>query len=103
MRRYQTVLRTASAMLAGGLLVLAAQAIGGYWSRPAQAADIDNLARSALVNLQETLKNPNSRQKIQGVAGLGDGRTFIVYTDSQIYFYQYNVPGVQQVGTSMPR
>jgi len=98
MKRYAAVWRTAAAMLAGVVLTLAVQHISARWNRSADAASIDQLARSTMVNLVQAL--PWSGNKIRGVAGLGDGRTFIVHTDEQIFFYQL---GFGATPTTTPR
>jgi hypothetical protein len=92
MVRKGEVVRTVLAMLAGAVLVLAIQALSGHATRQAEAAGIDDLARSAMVNVVQSIPWPG-REKIRGVAGLGDGRTFIVYTDENISFYQFVNPG----------
>ncbi|KPL08592.1 hypothetical protein AMJ85_08355 [candidate division BRC1 bacterium SM23_51] len=79
------------AMLAGALLVLVIQGLGARWDRQAQAASIDELARSAVARLIESVPWSGG-EKIRGVAGLGDGRTFIVYSDDTIRFYQFAGP-----------
>jgi len=88
-RFFHTIL----AMLAGAFLVLAVQGINERWNRKAEAATIDQIARSTLVRLIEAIPNVRG-EKIRGVAGLGDGHTFIVYTDKDLRFYQfgYGVP-----------
>ena len=98
MVRRESLIRTVLAMLAGALLVLAIQGLGERWNRQAGAASIDQLARSALVHLIEAVPRPGG-EKIRGVAGLGDGRTFIVYSDDTIRFYQF---GGRPVGQSTP-
>ncbi|MBM3336065.1 hypothetical protein FJY63_15505 [Candidatus Sumerlaeota bacterium] len=90
----KSVLKTIGAMLAGALLTLAVQVVVGRWDRPAEAATIDQFARSAVANLISSLSWSGS-DKIRGIAGLGDGRTFIVYTDKRIDFYQLGAVGVQ--------
>jgi len=88
MIRSKTWLKTGLAMLAGVLLTLAVQGLGGRWTRPAEAARLDDLARSGMSQLIHSLPwVGNSR--IRGITGLGDGRTFIVYTDKDIMFYQF--------------
>ena len=92
----KSLLKTIGAMLAGALLTLAIQVVVGRWERAAEASTIDQFARSAVANLISSLSWSGS-DKIRGVAGLGDGRTFIVYTDSRIDFYQMGGLGVQSV------
>ena len=78
------------AMLAGAILMLAVQGLGERWSRRAGAATLDEFARSTMANLVSSLPW-TGKGKIKGIAGLGDGHTFIVYTDDNIQFYQFNL------------
>ncbi|MCX8036094.1 MAG: hypothetical protein N3D11_03355 [Candidatus Sumerlaeia bacterium] len=82
--------KTALAMLAGAVLTLAVQSIGEKWTRRAEAASISQLAQQTMANLVGSLPIVGG-DKIRGVAGLGDGRTFIVYTDTNINFYQFGM------------
>jgi len=99
--RTKSWLKTVLAMLAGALLMLAIQSLGERWSRQAEAATLDQLARSTMANLIQAVPWVGSA-KIRGVAGLGDGRTFVIYTDKQVQFYQIGYPGVPPAA-SLPR
>jgi len=81
-------LKTLLAMAAGAILTLAVQGLGERWNRRAEAASIDQFARSTMANLLSSLPF-SGKGKIRGVAGLGDGRTFMVFTDDNIYFYGF--------------
>jgi len=85
--------KMALAMLAGALLMLVIQSVGQRWSRQADAATLDQLARSTMASLIQAVPWTGSG-KIRGVAGLGDGRTFVIYTDNQVQFYQIGYPGM---------
>jgi len=84
-------LKTVLAMLAGALLTLAVQSLGGRWGRRAEAATLDQIARSGMSGVAQLIHSIPwiGGDKIRGVTGLGDGRTFIVYTDEKINFYQF--------------
>jgi len=69
-------------------LTLAVQGLGARWTRQAEAASLDQIARSGIAQLIHSLPWVGG-EKIRGVAGLGDGRTFIIHTDDRIYFYQF--------------
>ena len=102
-RNYRTKswLKTVLAMLAGALLMLVIQSLGERWSRQAEAATLDQLARSTMASLIQAVPWVGSA-KIRGVAGLGDGRTFVIYTDTQVQFYQIGYSGVPPAA-SLPR
>jgi hypothetical protein len=88
MLRNRSWIKTILAMLAGAILTLAVQGLSERWSRHAEASTLDQLARQTMANLLSSLPW-TGKGKIRGVAGLGDGRTFIIYTDDNIYFYGF--------------
>jgi len=93
MLRSKGWIKTVLAMAAGALLVLAVQGLSEKWNRRPEAATLDQLAAQTMANLVQTIPWVGGG-KIRGVAGLGDGRTFIVYTDDKLNFYQFGfVPG----------
>ena len=95
MVRKESLFKMVLAMLVGALLVLVIQGVGERWDRQAEAASIDQLARSAVANLIDSIPKPGG-EKIRGVAALGDGRTFIVFSDDTIRLYQFGYGSVAQ-------
>ena len=90
MARRNGWLKILLAVAAGAALMLAAHGLMRNWNRPAGAATIDEMARSTMTRLISSLPWTGS-DKIQGVVGLGDGRTFIVYTASNLQFHQMGI------------
>jgi len=91
MVRGKRLAKTLATLLIGVLIGMAAQMLGARWSQKAEAASIDSLARSAIAQIVQAIPLPNG-DKIKGVAGIGDGKTFVVWTNDQIYFYQMSLP-----------
>lgn len=91
MRTDKKWMKTALTLLVGFVLGVAVHGVGERWSRKADASSIDALARNTLAQLVQAIPTPGGN-KIKGVSGIGDGKTFVIWTSDQIYFYQMAFP-----------